>query len=47
VLHEAIDLRHLWQAGGANAVVEHATGKHDPTDAQIRRTERPSLRSVS
>jgi NADH dehydrogenase len=47
VLHEAIDLRHLWQVGGAAAVTAHATGQHEPTGAQIRRAERPTLRSVS
>lgn len=46
VLHEAIDLRHLWQAGGASAVLAHAAGRHDPTSAQLRRAERPALRSV-
>jgi NADH dehydrogenase len=47
VLHEAIDLRHLWQAGGAGAVLGHASGRHQPTDAEVRRAERPALRSVS
>ena len=46
VLHEAIDLRHLWQAGGASAVLDHAGGRHDPSDAQLRRAERPALRAV-
>lgn len=46
VLHEAIDLRHLWQAGGARAVLEHAAGRHDPSSTEVRRTERPTLRSV-
>ncbi len=46
VLHEAIDLRHLWQAGGANAVLGHAAGRHAPTPAEVRRAERPELRSV-
>ena len=47
VLHEAIDLRHLWQAGGAAAVLGHASGRHAPTTADVRRAERPALRSVS
>ena len=47
VLHEAIDLRHLWQAGGAGAVLGHAAGRHDPTPAALRRAERPALRAVS
>ncbi len=46
VLHEAIDLRHLWQAGGAEAVLAHASGRHAPTAAEVRRAERPTLRSV-
>ncbi len=46
VLHEAVDLRHLWQTGGAAAVLGHATGRHEPTDAALRRAERPALRSV-
>lgn len=46
VLHEAIDLRHLWQAGGARAVLEHAAGRHDPSRTEVRRAERPALRSV-
>ena len=45
-LHEAIDLRHLWQAGGARAVLGHATGRHTPSTAEVRRAERPTLRSV-
>lgn len=45
-LHEAIDLRHLWQAGGAGVVLEHAAGRHDPSTTQLRRAERPALRSV-
>ena len=47
VLHEAIDLRHLWQAGGAGAVLEHASGRHAPSPAELRRAERPGLRAVS
>lgn len=47
VLHEVVDLRHLWQAGGAAAVLGHAGGQHDPSNAELRRAERPSLRSVS
>jgi len=47
VLHEAVDLRHLWQAGGASAVLRHATGRHHPSTSQLRRAERPTLRSVS
>lgn len=46
VLHEAVDLRHLWQAGGARAVLAHAGGRHDPSTAELRRAERPALRAV-
>lgn len=45
-MHEAIDLRHLWQAGGARAVLGHATGRHTPSTTDLRRAERPTLRSV-
>ena len=47
VLHEAIDLRHLWQAGGAAAVLGHAAGRHEPSAVEVRRAERPGLRAVS
>ncbi len=46
-MHEAINLRHLWQAGGAGAVIDHAAGRHQPSTAELRRAERPALRSVS
>lgn len=46
VMHEAIDLRHLWQSGGAGAVLAHAAGRHDPSTAEVRRAERPELRAV-
>lgn len=46
LLHEAVDLRHLLQAGGPAAVLRHAPGRHRPSDADVRRAERPGLRSV-
>ena len=47
VLHDAVDLRHLFQTGGIGAVLRHAPGRHRPTRADQRRVERPQVRSVS
>ena len=47
VLHDAIDLRHLFQTGGVPALLHHAPGRHRPTRADQRRVERPQVRSVS
>jgi len=46
LLHEAVDARHLLQAGGLSALLGHAPGRHHPDDAALRRAERPGLRSV-
>lgn len=45
-LHDAVDVRHLFQAGGLTAVLHHAPGRHRPTRADQRRVERPQVRSV-
>ena len=47
LLHEAVDARHLLQAGGLGALLRHAPGRHRPGRSAIRRAERASLRSVS
>ena len=47
LLHDAVDLRHLFQTGGLGAVLRHAPGRHRPTRADQRRVERPQVRSVS
>lgn len=46
-LHDAVDIRHLFQTGGISAVLRHGPGRHHPTRADERRVERPQLRSVS
>lgn len=46
VLHEAVDLGHLYRTGGLGAVLRHAPGRHRPTRADQRRVERPQVRSV-
>lgn len=47
VLHDVVDIRHLFQTGGISAVLRHGPGRHHPTRADERRVERPQLRSVS
>ena len=47
LLHDAVDLQHLFQTGGLGAVLRHAPGRHHPTRADQRRVERPQVRSVS
>lgn len=47
ILHDAVDLRHLFQIGGVDAVFQHAPGRHRPDRSSIRRAERPQIRSVS
>lgn len=47
LLHDTIDLRHLFHAGGLRAIREHRPGQHHPDRAAERRVERPQLRSVS
>lgn len=47
VLHDLIDLRHLLQVGGLDAVLAHAPGRHRPERSLLRRIERPQVRSVS
>jgi NADH dehydrogenase len=46
VLHGAVDARHLLQAGGLDALLSFGPGQHEPTPAEVRRAERPELRSV-
>lgn len=46
LLHEAVDVHHLFQTGGLGAVVRHASGRHRPSRADQRRVERPQVRSV-
>lgn len=46
LLHEAVDARHLLQAGGLSGLLGHAPGRHHPDEAELRRAERPNLRSV-
>lgn len=47
VLHEAVDVQHLFLTGGIGAVLRHAPGRHRPSRADQRRVERPQVRSVS
>lgn len=47
LMHDAVDVRHLFQTGGLGAVLRHAPGRHRPTRADQRRVERPQVRSVS
>jgi NADH dehydrogenase len=47
LLHDAVDLRHLFDTGGLGAVLRHAPGRHHPSRADQRRVERPQVRSVS
>lgn len=46
LLHEAVDARHLLQAGGPAALLRHAVGRHAPGTRAIRRAERGHMRSV-
>lgn len=46
LLHEAVDVQHLFQTGGLGAVLRHASGRHRPSRADQRRVERPQVRSV-
>lgn len=46
LLHEAVDIQHLFQTGGLGAVVRHASGRHRPSRADQRRVERPQVRGV-
>jgi NADH dehydrogenase len=47
LLHDLIDIRHLFQVGGVDAVLAHGAGRHRPERSMIRRIERPQIRSVS
>ncbi|MFP5308667.1 MAG: NAD(P)/FAD-dependent oxidoreductase [Actinomycetes bacterium] len=47
LLHDAIDVRHLWQVGGLSGVVGHAPGRNEPAPADVRRVERPGLRAMA
>ncbi len=47
LLHDAVDVQHLFQTGGLGAVLRHGPGRHRPTRADQRRVERPQVRSVS
>ncbi len=46
LLHEAVDIQHLFQTGGLAAVLHHASGRHRPSRTDQRRVERPQVRSV-
>ncbi len=45
-MHDAVDARHLWQVGGLKGVLAHLPGRHRPGRADLRRIERPQVRSV-
>jgi NADH dehydrogenase len=47
LLHDLIDVRHLFQVGGVDAVLAHRPGRHRPERSMLRRIERPQIRSVS
>lgn len=46
LLHEVVDIQHLFQTGGLAAVLHHASGRHRPSRTDQRRVERPQVRSV-
>lgn len=47
VLHDLIDLHHVFRVGGLAGVLAHAPGRHRPERSLLRRIERPQIRSVS
>jgi NADH:ubiquinone reductase (H+-translocating) len=46
LLHDAIDIRHLFTIGGLPGVLSHAPGRFEPSTSEVRRAERPVFRTV-
>jgi NADH:ubiquinone reductase (H+-translocating) len=47
LLHDLVDAQYILKTGGLSGLLAHGQGRHRPRRAEMRRAERPEIRSVS